>query len=812
VYLDSLVPLSAEVGYGELGRFGSLGYEWRQVSVGGQPFAHALSAHPPSRVVFQLSKQYRRFRCQVALTDEVAAHNARAHFAVIVDGREVASAKNVAAARPPQVLDIDVTDAQQLELVVTTDRWEHSHAVWIDPELKGDAIAEFAFLDDLEPRFASVGYGDIGRRGRLGYEDKLVSVGRRAYNHALSTHAPARLVYPLDGRFRSFTTHVALNDDVPAGASHAHFEVRADGRLVAQATFVGPGEQPRQISADVTDTKDLELVVTTGKWSHCHTVWLDPQLSSMTHNMHTAEPLVDCLGRVAICPPAITPRADRCVATVVSPGFEPLLDDMLGSLRANGEVDDALVAVFVVRPSDEIRRLVTKYDAVLLECEPRSRIDSTLKAVLYSAARIIDARWFLCLDADMLALGDLRPVFATLEALPEGSILACREGNDGYYRNLEHALVSVYGGKSGDIAALLGTPRGEAAYPLVVNDGLFAAGRTAMLNLDGQLRSWPSAPRWVDERRDVWWRNQFVFNLALAQLGCGVELDPVYNVQLNSQDVDLRDEASRMRGLWRGRAARMLHFNGLGRHKHIERRGVYAAVSDPLPRAETSDTYGEFLRTLRAWVGRYGTNALAWSFYGTADGLSANVRDASGFPLFAALYALVRANGCVRVLETGTARGVSAACLAAAVCHRDGGRVVTFDPYEYPERYTLWAALPDGLRACIEPRAVDSVAGMAAAVEAGEAFELALLDSRHDTEHVWAEFQLATQLVCPGGLILIHDACLAREGVLQALGRIAAAGYAVTRLWSAECGVAEDDRLGLALIENTRWPGRAVLE
>jgi predicted O-methyltransferase YrrM len=216
------------------------------------------------------------------------------------------------------------------------------------------------------------------------------------------------------------------------------------------------------------------------------------------------------------------------------------------------------------------------------------------------------------------------------------------------------------------------------------------------------------------------------------------------------------------------------------------------------------NSYSVFIDALRAWVGRQGLDALAWSFYGTADTLHARVRDATTFPLLALLHYLVRANGCVRVLETGTARGISAAALASAVAHREGGRVVTLDPSLHAGREELWAALPDSFRACIESRQIDSLIGMRAALESNERYEAALLDSLHEHEHVWAEFQLAAQLVCAGGLIMIHDAVYSGGTVPQALERIQAAGYNVTRLWTAEGGVAEDDHLGLAVIENRR--------
>jgi predicted O-methyltransferase YrrM len=157
------------------------------------------------------------------------------------------------------------------------------------------------------------------------------------------------------------------------------------------------------------------------------------------------------------------------------------------------------------------------------------------------------------------------------------------------------------------------------------------------------------------------------------------------------------------------------------------------------------------------------------------------------------------------VIETGTARGISTACLASAVAHREGGRVVSLDPYDHDGREQLWATLPESFRACIEARSVDSIVGMQMAIDAGEQYEAALLDSLHEAEHVWAEFQLVSQLVCPGGLILIHDAIYKAGTVQEALARIEAAGYQVVRLWAAETGASEDDHLGLAVVENRRY-------
>lgn len=657
-------------------------------------------------------------------------------------------------------------------------------------------------LSDLTPAEYRVGYGDLGTGGSLGYEGKRVTVQDRAWPNALSTHPPARVRFELEGGWRSFRCQVALNGDVAAGRSHADFEVLADGRRVACAYRVAAGAAPRALAADVSGARTLELVASTTRWEFSHAVWLDPVLDAAP----AAEPrqLADCLRRVDVVLPAAPIVAERCIATVVSPGFERHLDDMLGSLAAYGGCPDARLVVFAVDPGAECRRVAARYGAEVVECRRRGRVNPTVKSVLYSAARVVDAGEFLCLDADMLVLDDLGPLFAALRACPGGTILACREGDGWHGATVEQAVLQAYCGRPGDLERIMGANGGEGAYPLVVNDGLFAGTRSALLALDATVRGWTGAPRWVDERRNVWWRNQAVFNLALAHLRCGVEIDPAYNVQLHVHDAELAWEDGRLAARWKGGRARVLHFSGRGRRKYPEWRGLFARVAEPLARGGGGDGYAAFLRALRGWVGRHGQGALAWSFYGTADGSAARVADADVLPLLGLLHYLVRANGCARVLETGTARGVSAACLASAVAHRSGAAVVTLDVAESAERAPLWAALPPAARACIEEWRGDSLALMDAALARGECYDAALLDSRHDEAHVHAEFQRAARLVCPGGLILVHDPRLPGGTVEGALRRIEADGYGVARLWTAECGLAEDDGLGLAVVENRR--------
>ena len=654
------------------------------------------------------------------------------------------------------------------------------------------------YLDALEPVYTRVGYGSLGTGGALGYEGRAVSVDGSRFDHALSTHPPARLVYDLGGAFRRFHCRVALSDEVPDGCSYADFSVRADGREVALVPGVWAGAGSVELSVDVEGARYLELAVNTRRWERCHAVWVEPVLDLGGPVVEPAM-FTDCLGRADIAVPVSKPRAERCLATVASPGFEDLLDDMLGSLHANGGCGDALVVVITLGASARVAEVAAKHGAMLIRANPRARVNAMSKAMLYSIAHLVDADRFICLDADTLVLGDLGPLFGALDACADGSVLVCREGNHSGFTSLADFMYA-YGGVADDIERILGRAHDEGSYSLVVNDGVFAGTRSALLALDAAIRAMPDAVAWCDENRRITWRNQLVFNLALARLRCGVELDAAYNVQLHTQDVSLDLTGARPRAVWQGRDVRVLHLSGSGRRKYPALRGVYGRVEDPVWDAGDG-AYDAFLGALRAWVGRHGLSALAWSFYGTPSGY-ARVHDSGAFPLFGLLHYLVRANGCVRVLECGTARGVSTACLASAVAHREGARVVTYDVADFPERQGLWHALPATMRECIDARLGDSLEGMQAELAAGERYHAALLDSDHAGEHVWAEFSLARELVVPGGLILIHDPGLETHTVEWALGHIQNAGYAVTRLWAAQGAVAEDEGLQLAVIEN----------
>jgi hypothetical protein len=467
------------------------------------------------------------------------------------------------------------------------------------------------YLDGSPLLEQEVGYGALGLNGELGYDGQSVRVRTQTYAHALSAHAPSRLVFDLEGQFTNLCCEVALNDDVAGYESSALFMILGDGRVLAMDRNVATGQAPMKLHADVRGVRRLELVTWTRHWEYCHTVWLDPRL-----DREAARPapvfLADCLARTRMQVPHTPHQARRCIATVVSPGYTDMLEDMLGSLQANGQCPEAMVVVFAVNPDAECRRVIGKYGARTVECEALAPLNAMVKSVLYSVAQVVDADQFLCLDADTIVLGDLNPVFAALEACAEGSLLAAPDAFvGGGSRNLLDVLCGFYEGQADDLEFLLSTPQHEASYRLIVNDGVFAGGRKGLLALDQWLVGLlPLSTEWLERAPDHSARNQFLFNLALARLNCGVSLDETWNLLAGLHTTENREQEGRLEALWNGRAVRILHFAGSGRDQRREWAGrfagsppgpqVWGSVADPLTEHTDGDGCTENRRQARA--------------------------------------------------------------------------------------------------------------------------------------------------------------------------------------------------------------------
>jgi hypothetical protein len=280
------------------------------------------------------------------------------------------------------------------------------------------------------------------------------------------------------------------------------------------------------------------------------------------------DPPVDCLGNTEMYLPAAPEQVDRCIAFVATESHAGMLDGALTSLALFGEVPDVPRFVFVDEGSPACEAIAARHGASVLRCRRFAGPPSSIKGVLYSMARVVRANQYLCLDADVLILDSLAPLFEQHARSGYGKVLVASEGGPHSGQTLREGLASVYRATPVEIRRLIGRHLRAGAEPHVLNDGVFVADQAALASADAVLRSEPFVRAWVNARPDLGWRTKAAFNLALARLGAIVPLCTEYNAQIHLAPAIGHREEGRLRAEWRGEPARVLHFNGRGRESY----------------------------------------------------------------------------------------------------------------------------------------------------------------------------------------------------------------------------------------------------
>lgn len=226
--------------------------------------------------------------------------------------------------------------------------------------------------------------------------------------------------------------------------------------------------------------------------------------------------LIDFFGRVVIDKPTEIIKCDKCIFTIVSPGYEDLLDDMLLSVTVNGNVNDALIAVFVVNPDVSCLEIIRKYNAYPIICHTNRETNIDIKSVVYNIVDLVDCVKFLYLDSDVLVLEDLSPIFMVLENLPDDIVCMAHDQYFGWASNLAEAYTgTLYDGSIRHFDDLLGGDSTiEQRYSNVINAGVFAANRDGIKKMRDTVLSFNGLQEWAKEG---FIREQFVINLSLAK-------------------------------------------------------------------------------------------------------------------------------------------------------------------------------------------------------------------------------------------------------------------------------------------------------
>lgn len=133
------------------------------------------------------------------------------------------------------------------------------------------------YLDALEPVSATQGWGTLRRN--MSVWEKPLTIGGKPFLRGLGTHAPSRIVYALDGKYRRFRAWVGADG---ATSPTVTFQVIVDGRTRWQSPYrMTRDDRAERIDIDITGAKTLELIVGDGGngMDADHTDWADAELA-----------------------------------------------------------------------------------------------------------------------------------------------------------------------------------------------------------------------------------------------------------------------------------------------------------------------------------------------------------------------------------------------------------------------------------------------------------------------------------------------------------------------------------------------------
>lgn len=246
-----------------------------RLSVGGNTFAKGLGVHAPSRVVYDVAGVCTRFSAVVGVDDSRSAGGS-VTFAVEVDGETVAETGVVTGADPAEIVDVDLTGAQQVALVVGNggDGATADHADWGGARFHCDGAlgpqppaAGTHHLSDLPFASSVGGWGpwerDMHNGNTAAGDGGPIVLAGTTYEKGLGSNAGAEAVFILGGACTRFESLVGIDDtmDRPDADADVTVQVWADDEMVYESDLIEAGQEPRAIDVDLTGAERLRLVV-----------------------------------------------------------------------------------------------------------------------------------------------------------------------------------------------------------------------------------------------------------------------------------------------------------------------------------------------------------------------------------------------------------------------------------------------------------------------------------------------------------------------------------------------------------------------
>ncbi|MBQ7256330.1 MAG: NPCBM/NEW2 domain-containing protein [Abditibacteriota bacterium] len=119
----------------------------------------------------------------------------------------------------------------------------------------------YIYLSELTPTYAKQGFGvlEIDHNLDMG----PLSCKGVKFKHGLASHAPAEIIYDLEGKYSKFATFIGLCD-VYVDLGTVTYDIYVDGKNVFSSGLVRGSDLPRKVEIDVKGAKELKFIIGDG--------------------------------------------------------------------------------------------------------------------------------------------------------------------------------------------------------------------------------------------------------------------------------------------------------------------------------------------------------------------------------------------------------------------------------------------------------------------------------------------------------------------------------------------------------------------
>lgn len=176
------------------------------------------------------------------------------------------------------------------------------------------------WLDQLDLSVATQGHGKPGINTSV--DGKPLTIAGETFKRGFGTHAESSILIKLNGKVKTFSALVGIDDEIKGQNPAAEFEIYGDNKKLWSSGIMHLGDKAKPLSVSLKGIKQLELVVTDGGNGpyYDHADWVNAKfeitgVSTLeTFNPIASEPYI-------LTPkPAATPKINSATVYGVRPG------------------------------------------------------------------------------------------------------------------------------------------------------------------------------------------------------------------------------------------------------------------------------------------------------------------------------------------------------------------------------------------------------------------------------------------------------------------------------------------------------------